>query len=157
MSFWFDKWSNQGTLRNIIQGPLTRESIDLKVRDVVLASGWDWSRIPFELPLTCRMKIQAIPVSVASTGEDRLMWIGGKRGEFNLNSAYIATAELGPPQFLHDNCIWRLNILPKIQIFLWKCHHNNVGVGECLRNKGMDIDPSCPLCHANLESYPMRE
>lgn len=152
LSFWFDKWSDLGMLRNIIQGSFMRESFDLKVKDVVSASGWVWSKIPFELPHSCKMKIQAIPVSCASRGEDKLSWVGGKHGEFNLNNAYRTAAELGPPQSFQGNWIWWLNILPRIQFFLWKCYHNSVEVRECLRSRGMDINPSCPLCHCEQES-----
>ena len=152
LSCWFDKWSDMGILRNTIQGPLTRDSLDLKVKDVFSASGWDWARIPFELPHNYRMKIQYIPVSLASSGEDKLAWVGWKHDEFNLNSAYRTAAKLGPPQSFQGSWIWRLNILPRIQLFLWRCYHNSVGVRESLRNWGMDINPLCPLCHDDLEN-----
>ena len=49
LSFWEDNWIKFGPLRQIIQGPIPCESVDLKVRDVVSANGWDWSSIPFKL------------------------------------------------------------------------------------------------------------
>lgn len=42
--------------------------------------------------------------------------------------------------------------LPKIQFFLRKCAHNNIGVNECLAARGVNIDPICPLCRKEPES-----
>ena len=30
------------------------------------------------------------------------------------------------------NWIWKLDILPRIQTFVWMCAHNSIGVWECL-------------------------
>ena len=30
------------------------------------------------------------------------------------------------------NWIWKLDILPRIQTFVWMCAHNSIGVRECL-------------------------
>ena len=50
LNFWMDCWMVQGPLCKLIQGPLTREATLLKVRDVLIDSGWQWGQIPFELP-----------------------------------------------------------------------------------------------------------
>jgi len=48
LNFWFDNWSNLGALRHIIQGPISSELVNLKVKDVVSTNGWDWSITSFD-------------------------------------------------------------------------------------------------------------
>ena len=50
LNFWFDHWLTGGPLRQLIQGPLTQEASLLEVKDILVDSGWDWGKIPFELP-----------------------------------------------------------------------------------------------------------
>ena len=47
LSFWFDRWSDQGPLRKVMQGPLTREEHQLEVQEVVSDSGWRWDANPW--------------------------------------------------------------------------------------------------------------
>lgn len=41
LKFWLDYWSNENSLRNLIQGPLWQGEEDLKFKDVVSMNGWD--------------------------------------------------------------------------------------------------------------------
>ena len=50
LSFWHDSWSNMGILRNIIHGPLTIESSNLCIKDVVDLGGWNWDLLHIDLP-----------------------------------------------------------------------------------------------------------
>ena len=63
-----------GSLRQGIQGPLIREVMDLRVRDVVSVGGWDWTKIPFVFPDPTKLELQAILVALASRGGDKLTW-----------------------------------------------------------------------------------
>ncbi|XP_065622049.1 uncharacterized protein LOC111985840 [Quercus suber] len=56
----------------VIQGPIPCESVDLKVRNVVSANGWDWSAISFELSDSIKLELEATPFVVASRGCDKL-------------------------------------------------------------------------------------
>ena len=71
LSFWFDSWTSQGPLRQVVQGPLPLESEKMKIRDVVDESGWKWDLIPFDLPLNYRKEIQAIPFALTIRSQDR--------------------------------------------------------------------------------------
>lgn len=48
--------------------------------------------------------------------------------------------------------IWKLNIFPRIQTFLWMCCHNSIAVRECIAKKGMIVPLECPICTSNPES-----
>ena len=57
VSFWRGNWLNKGPLRNLIQRPLPQGASQLEVKDVLIDTGWDWSKIPFELPLDVKSLI----------------------------------------------------------------------------------------------------
>ena len=73
LSAWHDNWMPNGSLRTIIQGPLTVEAEALKVKDIFGLKGWDWSKVSFQLPTQVLMDINSIPFSIrADQGGDRL-------------------------------------------------------------------------------------
>ena len=43
------------------------------------------------------------------------------------------------------NWIWKLDTLPKIKTFLWRCVHNSIGVKTCLARRGFGDDEGCPF------------
>ena len=60
LDFWLDSWSDLGPFRSIIHDPIPLESTNLKVKDVF--HGWNWSDIPFDLPLDIKESIKAVPL-----------------------------------------------------------------------------------------------
>ncbi|KAL0000416.1 hypothetical protein SO802_014197 [Lithocarpus litseifolius] len=130
ISFWNDKWLNQGPVRQLIQGPLPLASEEDKIKDMVTSVGWNWAKIPFELPLCIKKEIQATPFALIGTSLDRLIWMGSRDGEFDLKSAYRQTAELGTPRQFHGN----------------------IGVKDRLVAREMVMDLACPLCHSEDET-----
>ena len=123
LSFWNDSWSNMGILRNIIQGPLTIESSKLRVKDVADMGGWKWNWLHIDLPEEVKRDIQATPIPFVRRNEDRLAWKHSPRGSFELNSAYLIAIDPLPDPGFQGKWIWKLDTLPRIQMFLWKCMH----------------------------------
>ena len=41
LRFWMDNWSSQGPIRNLVQGPLTKDEGDMKVKEVISANDWN--------------------------------------------------------------------------------------------------------------------
>ncbi|KAL0016453.1 hypothetical protein SO802_003522 [Lithocarpus litseifolius] len=121
--------------------------------------GWNWARIPFELPLCCKKEIQATPFALTGTSQDRLIWMGSRDGEFDLRGAYRHATELGPPRQFHGKWIWTINTLQRIQSFLWKCCHDSIGVKDRLVARWMVMDLTCPLCHNDVKtiSHALRD
>ncbi|KAL0013398.1 hypothetical protein SO802_000467 [Lithocarpus litseifolius] len=94
MAFWYDNWYNFGPLRNIIHGPLTPESSNLKIKDVADYTGsWNWSIIQMELPEEIISELKAIPIPLSIRLEDRLVWKCSPKGAFDLKSAYGLATE----------------------------------------------------------------
>ena len=135
-----------------MQGPLNREEGNMKVKEVISANGWNWSKISFDLPLSIKLGIQATPYAIVARSEDRMAWAANTHGNFDLKSTYkLATLGNVNHEF-KGHWIWRIKILAQIQLFVWKCFHNSIGVKDCLASRGISFDPSCPWCHDKPET-----
>ena len=83
LSLWHDNWAANGPLRDLIQGPLLEEEERHKVKDVFGPNGWDWSKLSIQIPNAVLMEIKAMPYSFRSSNEeDRMIWNGANRGNF---------------------------------------------------------------------------
>ena len=119
----------------------------MDVNDVLTDMGWDWSNIPFELPLDVKSLIQAIPTPFTSRGRERISWIGNPKGTFDLRSAYSIAMGTETDMVVSDFVwIWILNTLPRIKTFLWMCAHGSIGVKACLVRRRVVEEESCPIC-----------
>ena len=88
LNVWHSNWTNGGSLRELIHGPITQEASLLEIKDIMLDMGWDWEKIPFEIPLEIKRMIQATPMKILNRGTDKLVWAGTPKGAFDLRSAY---------------------------------------------------------------------
>ena len=120
--------------------------------DVVRSLFW-----PFEAKT-----ILNIPLS-HSLPEDQIIWVGNRKGEFSVKSAYyiaigvIDTMEEGECSSGDSrNPLWRklwhLNIPPKVCIFAWKMCMNALPTFVNLQRKGLNICDICPACGMEPES-----
>ena len=48
--------------------------------------------------------------------------------------------------------IWKLKILPRIQLLIWKCMHLSLGVNQCLVDRGLLMEACYLRCHCEVES-----
>ena len=144
LDFWLDSWSDLGPLRSIIHGPIPLESTNLKVKDVFLPYGWNWSAIPFDLPSDIKESIKAVPLPIASRSGDRLAWKRSSNGDFSSKGAYLLATKPSEAVLFPSAWIWKLTTLPKIQMFLWQCMHKSVGVRCYLVERGLNIPTICP-------------
>ena len=153
VSFWRGNWLNKRLLWNLIQGPLSQGASQLEVKDVLTDTGWDWSKIPFELPLDVKSLIQAIPTTFTSRGRERISWMGNPKGTFDLRSAYSIAIGVEIDMVVSDfRWIWKLNTLPCIKTFLWMCAHGSIGVKTCLVRRRVVEEESYPICQRALET-----
>ena len=61
LSFWHDKWLNDGSSRNLIEGPFQRGEEDLLLKDVIHHRDWSLGGLSFTLPSTIWQKIKVTP------------------------------------------------------------------------------------------------
>ena len=136
-----------------MQGPFTRGEEDIKVKDLVSDLGWDWGKIYITLPSQIVMEIRAMPHSCIASTEDRLIWAATSNGQFNLSNAYLLTIQkLKPHHSFNGIWVWKLNVLPRVQFFIWMCLHNSIATRECLAARGIPVNTFCPICHQALET-----
>ena len=113
------------------------------------------------LPFEART-ILNIPLS-HSLPEDQIIWVGNRKGEFSVKSAYyiairvIDTMEEGECSSSDSrNPLWRklwhLNIPLKVRIFAWKMCMNALSTFVNLQRKGVNIYDFCPACGMEPES-----
>ena len=114
LNLWYDNWMPNGNLRSLIQGSLACEDESLKVKDVFGLHGWDWSLLSFHFPNNIIMDISSIPYSVHSVqGEDRLLWLGDNRGDFDLKHAYALAMESdSDTDSFNGKWVWNLDTIP---------------------------------------------
>lgn len=142
-----------GTLRSLIQGLLTTEDDSLTVKDVFGMHGWDWSMLSFQIPNNILMEINSIPNSMrAIQGEDRLIWTGANRGDFDLKHAYaLAMGSESDGGSFNGMWVWKLDTIPQVKTFIWQCLHNSIGIGECLVKRCISDSDIYLLCQREPE------
>lgn len=122
------------------------------VKDVLTDMGWDWSCIPFVLPTDVKDLILATPVPFTNRGANRLVWAGSARGGFDIKSAYMLAVDSNKIPPLPMGWIWKINTLPRIKTFIWRCVHDSIGVKGCLVRRGVGTDDLCPICREEKET-----
>ena len=153
LSLWHDNWIANGPLRSLIQGPFAAEEEDLKVKDVLGPDGWDWSNLSIQIPDSILLEIRSIPYSMTSNnGDDRLIWKGDNKGDFDLKSTYAMAIDCkdGDGKFT-GTWDWKIETLPRINTFIWQCMHHSIGVGVLLVKRHLSETDVCPLCESESE------
>nr|POE44776.1 hypothetical protein CFP56_77279 [Quercus suber] len=134
-----DSWIHGQALRELVEGPLTREDMQLTIAEFRSNFEWKWEALSFVLPPCIKEKIRAIPIREFGSGEDNLMWKFTKDGDFSTNSAYQSILkDVGVENIFKGAWIWKLDTIPKIMSFLWLCMHNSAPVREVLASRGIN-------------------
>lgn len=71
-----------------------------------------------------------------------------------MNSAYPWLLNPGGISYSWDwRCVWKLDVLPRIQYFGWLLVHDRLPTSEVLRKRGCIQSSICPLCCAHVENF----
>lgn len=108
--FWYDDWTGNGPLQNLIQGPLHANDISLKVRDT--QGNWNFSILSFVLPNRIHNIIWAMPKPFSSSLADLPMWNLSPNGQFNPHSAYLLASKLPLTTSYTWNWLWKSHTIP---------------------------------------------
>lgn len=150
---WIDNWIKGQSLRELIEGTLTRNDMNLAIANIQDNHEWNWESLTFVLPPIIKEKIRAIPWQEFGDEKDVIMWKHTKDGEFTVNSAYLQTiGGVGDGNTFKGNWIWKMDTFPKIISFLWLCMHNSIPVREVLATRGINCSKLCPICRNQDES-----
>ncbi|KAK9989316.1 hypothetical protein SO802_029555 [Lithocarpus litseifolius] len=153
INFWKNRWLRGCAPRELIEGPINKMECKLTVAVVLQGSEWNWAALSFNLPTNIMDRIKAIPIQLFGRKEDTLSWRQSKDREFSIALAYMLAIidESQDTPFIGE-WIWILDTLPRIQSFLWLCHHSCVPVRETLANKGLNV-----ISHAISAEMPTNQ
>ncbi|CAN0905436.1 hypothetical protein LINGRAHAP2_LOCUS23667 [Linum grandiflorum] len=139
-----------------IPRPLTLP-IPAKVSDFISQDGvWNSELLSTYFCPSSVTTILSIPLSQTWV-PDRFVWSPSRTGEYTAASGYqFARMSLVSPHAsksgpaIHDSRlwakIWSLPIQPKLRFFLWKIVHDILPTANTLLQRGVDIEPWCPVC-----------
>ena len=128
---------------------------DAKVSDFITTDKtWDIDRLQHVISDRYLIhRILGVPLPISDI-QDSLTWGCTSSGKFSMQSTtwlahgiHSSTARSWPHAW-----IWKLDIRPKILIFIWQLCHNALPVRFLLHSRGVDLDPLCPLCGQHNES-----
>lgn len=153
LSFWFDKWMGAGTVRELVEGPLNLGEEFLTIKDLTEDGGWNLDSLSFNFPTAVSRDILSTPLRRFAVREDQRSWISSLSGSFDPKNAYLIAVGDDPmvPDF-RGRWLWKLNTLPKIHIFLWKCLHHSLPVKSILTQRGIEGLGGCAICPAAEET-----
>ena len=81
------------------------------------------------------------------------MWRFTRDGDFSTKLAYWRCIEVDILETsFKGQWIWKLDILPKIIMFLWLCLQTSVPVKSVLAARGINCDGKCPVCKRHDET-----
>lgn len=154
---WDDKWLSTPATYKVISLPrmlddylMVSALIDLDIRR------WKANLIralflPFEVSI-----ILNIPLS-HNLPEDKVIWVGNKKWDFNAKSAYYIALNVletnetserskGDPRLPLWRKFWHLKILVKVRIFAWHAWMNALPTKLNLSKRGVNTNVSYPIC-----------
>ncbi|KAL5782362.1 hypothetical protein ACOSP7_007391 [Xanthoceras sorbifolium] len=108
--------------------------------------GWEMY-LPNDL-VSCICSIHA---GYNGSGEDKAIWERTKDGNFTVNTAYNAMNGLEKNAEWKWKGIWKLQIPPKLKMFMWMLLHHKLLTNQQRSIRGLDDSASCSSCGAVIE------
>ncbi|XP_026399163.1 uncharacterized protein LOC113295015 [Papaver somniferum] len=90
---------------------------------------------------------------ISFSGNDKLIWPYSKNGDFSVKSAYkvisgeinyMNNSQVGNPFY---KTLWKLSILSKVALFIWKCHEKIIPSNFVLARYNNTHDAYCSTCN----------
>ena len=95
--------------------------------------------------------MQGIPIPITDV-PDSFCWGLTGNGSFTIKSATWKAHDLSSDQLAWKyKWLWKLNVMPKIKVFLWQLCHNSLPSRGTLFRRGLQLDPTCPACLNDVE------
>ena len=137
---------------------LGEQQMGLKVKDLIDSNTmqWDREKIFYLFAHKTRMEIMSIPLQQNTAGRDVLVWTKNQSQSFSVKSAYrIAVRMKEQTRIEHSTAnterpiwrkLWKLNVPPKVRMFLWGACANVLPTKENLNRRRIQVDPWCETC-----------
>jgi len=154
IKFWTDIWCSDDTLGSSLGLELGNiPEAELRVSNFITPEKqWDTTKLRNYLSTDLIQRIHSIPIPHSDVA-DSFCWGFTGSGEFFTKSATWKAHDI----IGRDQSTWKfkwirkLDVMPKIRIFIWKLCHNALPVKGTLFRRGLQIDPLCEACLAEIE------
>lgn len=144
-----DKWVN-GEVPKVKHGVNAQLISTMRVHDLICPpnSKWNSQLIKETFSFDDCLRIHSLEDPNLKE-HDFLFWQGHKSGNISIKSAYVflqlkgLQAAIGTKRenfFKFYNILWRMKILPKWKLFLWKLSFESLAVKSALAHRGVSMD-----------------
>ena len=154
---WKDRWLPTPSTYKVISPQIQNFEFPMVLSLIDPVSRW-WKTevlhatfLPFEVETILKISLSY------NLPEDKLIWIGNRKGEFLVKSSYhvahstIDASEEGesfsgdPYRQLWRN-LWHLNLPVKIKIFSWRACVNGLPTYDNISKRGINCSTACSIC-----------
>jgi len=154
IKFWTDNWCSEDSIATLLNiDPSTLADVNMKVHEFITTEKqWDTSKLSQYVPNDIIQLIQSIPLLVTDIA-DSFCWGYSGNGVFSTKSATWKAHDnivRAQPRWKYQ-WIWKLDVMPKIRVFLLQLCHNALPSRGTLLRRGLQLDPLCPTCCADIE------
>ncbi|KAF5446820.1 hypothetical protein F2P56_032419 [Juglans regia] len=141
VSFWFDKWLDEGPLCSVI--PMG-DFPSLQVKDLKIENGWDVDMLSRLLGEELAEKVLEV-LSKSREWADLLVWPENKDGKFSTKSAWNYV-RVTASKVRWAEWVWLPCIPKNISVIMWKAFNNILSVDDKVRKLGIPIVSKCDCC-----------
>jgi len=151
LNLWYDRWLAVGSIRSLIVGPLPRKLCYFEMLEMGELG-------PLGLLFLCSLVVffnywLKFHVPLCSSCDDIIVWASSSKGSFESKNAYpLANGTSNNNPSLSRKSIWKLDTLPKIQSFLWKCFLHRIPTKDIIEIRGFTGDVKCQIFYGDRES-----
>ena len=154
IQFWTDAWCAEDNLVDLLKLEITNlMEADIKVSEFITSEKqWDTNKLRRYVPNDIVQRIRGIPIPYTNV-EDSFCWGYTGSGDFSTKSATWRAHEnirRDHPTWPYS-WIWKLDVMPKVKIFMWQLCHKALPSRGTLFCRGIPLDPLCPACNTALE------
>jgi hypothetical protein len=89
-------------------------------------------------------------VSLNPLAKDEIRWKWMPNGEYTAASAYEIQFQGSHAPF-EVGKLWKASVEPKVKVFEWMAMHQRILTADNQALRGLQHNPSCPLCNSNPE------
>ena len=153
--FWTDIWCAEESIAAMLHlDPDTLADPNKLVQDFITPDKqWDMSKLESLLPSHIRQKIHRIPIPITDVADSFCWGYSGSGGFTTKSATWKAHDNIPKAQPVWKfHWLWKLDVMPKIKIFLWQLCHNALPSRGSLLRRGIHLDPVCMACSRDIES-----
>ena len=128
------------------------QNLDLTVDQFITEDhSWDIAALSLVVPPHIVQTIKGIPLPVNDTFDEPCWGFSGN-GEFTVKSATWLAHNFNSPAKWEFSWIWKLDIAPKLKLFIWQLLLNGLPTRNNLIYRNINVPHICPFCNSHAET-----